>query len=360
MVKRTRLLERALCGALLFGMSGFRCHTTQPPPDQIVLGYTSGNNIKIAWTPEASNLSWQSGNFPSNITQAAGSESGVGLMTDEHGVMHIAIAKASNNEIQLVWGAGPAIWDNSGRSLPAAPPETSPVGVILDYPNYAVAYRRSGGTVAIMLYDASARQFLADLAPLGTLNSNVIGRPDMVRRGNTIVVAWRRGPSPPHDLVASVGNVTGQTVTFSSPQVIPTPATGDFAAGVRSDPALAGTNAQFVMAVVRARGQVAGGQVNLSGWNTRLFRSTDGVNWTASADAPVLTITDRTYLGLAGLPSGGLVAAAIEENFPNGPHTATAARFNGTAWQSLTSGEVSSMFASQPSFKPFALIGVNR
>ncbi|HEV2714045.1 MAG TPA: hypothetical protein VGU64_02195 [Terriglobales bacterium] len=359
MPKYRTALGLGFCGMLLLS-EATNCHpiTLSPVADQFMLGYVTGatspltGHVVVRWALSAPSLDWKDGSFPTGVHPG----SGVGIMAGRDGLFRLALTDIAPSQIEMVWGLGPAIWDNSGLTPAAAPPASSPVGVALDDDSiFAIAYTRSGSTVAVELYKHDTRSFVADLAPQGGTNTNVEGRPDMVRQGNTVVLVWRRWNGSTFDLVTSKGTVTGQTLVFSPGTVLPTPTDAQLAAGVESDPAVARTDTKFFVAAVRE--EVGGGAGTLHGWRTQVFESPDGVAWTSNAVMGSLDVVNVSQIGLAGVGGGKVIAVGLKQT-TGGNAKLSGAVFDGTSWQAMPTSELNGMTTSTPSFRPFALIGV--
>jgi hypothetical protein len=340
------------CASALALLSGPTCPdgggiTVQ---ENFVVAYvTAQDQINVRSAPVNATTSWLDGAFPGNIPAGRG----VGLAIDSAGVMHLALTDTSA-AVRMVWGLGPATWDNTALSTPAAPPDSSPVGVHLGQNRWAIAFRRSGGTVFIGVYDHSTRQFLADVAPFGTLNTQVDGRPSLAVSGNTIIAAWRRWNGALFDLVTARGSVQQGNLSFSPPQIISTAAGSGLQNGVDSDPVVARAGATFFLAVVRE--QEGGGAGTLHGWRTQLFSSTDGQAWSSVGITGVLSVRDPTYLGLGGASNGTLLAVALPRLSTGGTEVSVARFVNGQ-WQQVPSTDITAMFNRPPVWRPFVIVG---
>ena len=336
--------------------------STGPAPDHFIIGYVTGagstpgsGSIVLRWAPTGATLDWRDGRFPVSVDPGTG----VGVMTDNVPAMHIAMTNYSANQIQLVWGLGTEIWDGNALSPTTWTPESSPVGIPIDHPKYAIAYRRAGGSVTVAIYDHDTRSMIADVGPPHALNTSVEGRPDMVRMGNTVVLAWRRWNGSTFDLVTARGTISGENLSFATPQVVATPSsTGSsgLRVGIQSDPALARTETRFLLGAVRE--ETGTGSGGLHGWRTHFFESTDGQSWSTNAISAALDVTNSSLIGLAGVRGEKVIAVAFDRSSSGTVDVSGAVLSGSASWQGMPASEESDMIAGTPNFRHFALIGV--
>jgi hypothetical protein len=347
MPTRSRLVICLLAFALVFVSLPGASLTVQ---ENFIVAYvTSENKINIRSTPVNVINDWVDGAFPSSVQAGRG----VGLAVDKAGVMNIALTDTSNG-VRMVWGLGPAIWDSTARSFSAAPPVSAPVGVHLGENRWAIAFRRSGDTVFIGVYDHSKRRFLYDAAPFGVLNTKVEGRPSLAVSGNNVIATWRRFNGASFDLVTACGNFQQGYLIFAPPQLVSTAAGSGLKGGVTSDPVVARSGTTFYLAVVREQ-QGSGVAGSLHGWRTQLFSSPDGQAWSSIGITTALEVINKTYLGLGGASNGTLLAAAL--NPLRRTTVLSVARFVNGHWQQASRSEISKMFDMKAAYKYFVIVG---
>ncbi len=351
--------------AVLAGSCQNNCQpiTIPAPKEKLFLAFAEANssNMRVRWSDDRG-VTWQDGNFPAQPTTT--SFQGIGAAADEAGVLHIVMTDAAN-DINFVWGLGPAIWDNSARSQATHPPVSAPSAANIGDGRWIVAFRRGDGTVTASVYDTGARAFvIPDVAPPSPLNSNVDGRPAVTVMGGNIVLVWRRWAGGGlFSLITAVGQVVSGVPTFSQPSEVPLPATSAHRAGIQSDPDVTHDYNQFYTAFVR---EEQGG--TLHGWDVVVFSSPDGTTWqehsivvslsvVASSDA----VTRKTFVNIAGQSDGTLMAAAVSGSPNSGGVTAAKLNPASGQWGGLSDQEVQNMFGSNNAFpKQFALIGTGR
>jgi hypothetical protein len=347
---RCVLRAAALCAMSLALLASHCPRTPVTVQENLVLAYvTAQDRINARWAPANAITSWSDGAFPS--TPQAGR--GVGMAIDNAGVMHIALTD-SYTEVKMVWGLGPAVWDNSASSEPSAPPNSSPVGVYLAQNRWAISFLRADDTVFIGIYDHGTRQFVSNVAPSGQLSTHLGGRPSLAVLGNTVIAAWRRWNGTSFDLVIAPGEIQQGNLAFARPRLIDTPAGSGLRGGVDGDPVVARAGANFFLAVVRE--QQGEGAETLHGWRTQLFTSADAVAWSSAGIIGCLEVDNQTYLGLGGASNGELLAAALRR-LPTGTASVSVAHFANGQWQPFSSEQVTAMFNRPAVWKPFVVVG---
>src|SRR5882724_12521362 len=125
-------VRAAVLGALFVTLAGASC-TPPTIQENFVLAYvTAQNQINVRFAPINALTNWSDGAFPTTVQAGRG----VGLAIDQAGLMHIALTDTST-AVRMIWGLGPAIWDNDSTSTPSAPPDSSPVGIYLGQNRWA-------------------------------------------------------------------------------------------------------------------------------------------------------------------------------------------------------------------------------
>jgi len=218
---------------------------------------------------------------------------------------------------------------------------------------WLVAYKRSGDTVAITLFNTKQRSFGLDIAPPPPLNANVVGRPAVTRMGTTALVVWRRDNG---DLVAVAGQTTSGGISLGTPTLVPTAATMQLQQGVVNDPAVTHNHSRFLLTAPRE--ERGGGAGTLHGWQAPVLASSDGVTWTPFLTSIGHGVRDDSLLGLAGRSDGSLIAIELQRAPRNSSRaTATVTRCAGGSWSTL---DTTVVLGVQPAYRQFSLIAVGR
>ena len=244
--------------------------------------------VKVRYSENA--INWEDGNFPADATHP--NIRGVGALTDNNGVMHVLVTDESNNDVNMVWGLGPAIWDNRGASRPLHPIDSAISAEFIEQDKFVLAYRRTDGTVAVDIYDHDQRQIIMEVSPRGPENTNTYGRPIITNMNGKFLLAWRKVASNRSRLYTSIGQVESGVLTFSQIREVNIPANpSEFSTYMSSDPALSNDQNHFYLAFIRE-----GVGSPLHGWSVVVYSSSDGINWTAHSKTLSSSVTNVTFL----------------------------------------------------------------
>lgn len=323
------------------------------PPTEIqenyVLAYVNMTNQIVVRSREArTGTTWLDGRFPTNVPAGLG----VGLAADTSGVMHIIFTNNQGSaNVRMVWGLGPAVWDNSAVSTSAMIPASSISAVSLGGNRWLVAYQQTGATLFAGIFNSTTKRFLSNVAPMGPLNSNVKGRPCVARLHNRVVLVWQRRNGALFDLVTATGQIQDGNVVFEAPRIVSTPATAGLGGGIVSEPVVTTNMGAFYMLVVRE--QRAAGVSN--GWGAQLIGSNDGANWRLLTIVNHLVVNADTYLAAAGASNGKILVASLRK-FTAGRALQSAVMYGNGTWTALSDAQVAAMFGGNTAYKPFTLI----
>lgn len=352
------MIKKKLFMALLYVMlatllMGPICDNGVEIPERYFLAFAKEGSSEVRVRYSANGINWEDGNFPAGV--AGTSFRGVSALADKHGLLHVVVTDGSNNEMNFVWGLGPAVWDNSSRSEAVHPIVSAPSVVDIGDNIFVIAYQRTGGTVAVFVYDHSERRFKGgDLAPIDQANSNVEGRPSITYMNGKLLLTWRKWDSDIEifRLFTSVGQIQAAIPTFSQPREIPLPSTNDLKAGLESDPDVTHDHNQFYVAFVREqRGSP------LHGWEVTVHSSLDGNTWQVHSSTLSSDVNNVTNISIAGKSTGMLMVAAVKRNTGR----ISVSKFSNGQWSALNDSAVQGMFGSnKASPKQFALIGTGK
>lgn len=326
------------------------------------LAYSEAGTSKIIVRHSLDGVTWEDGNFPA---EAMGTSfKGIGAIADKNGLFHIVVIDKPN-AINFLWGGGPTIWDTSDSPQSSVNPNSAPSGIWIDKNNWAITFK-SSGKVTMFIYNEDERQFLTPGVEIsGSLNSEVEGRPSIVRMNGNVLLSWRRWDNNKDyfTLVTAMGQVESNSIAFSEPKEIPLPLDTEFKAGIDTDPEVTHDHNQFYIAFTReGRG---GGAGTLHGWHVVVYSSTNGDNWNMHSKIAGLDVREssegvelKTYINIAGRSDGTLIAAAIKGVGSSDNGVITVAKFKDGVWTSLNEEAVKAMFGATTAYpKPFALIG---
>lgn len=348
---------------VLIAVGGATCTPTLEtlfgPKEAIMIAFADDSGrIRVRISPDGT--TWTTQDFPANHVCVPGACEGVAGGSDSN-ANFFGVAYQLGTNVLFVQGLWGAAWETRAQVPPSHPLASAPSIAHIGSDRWAVAFRRSDGTITVSVLDTGEDAFVvADVAPLGSPNSSVNGRPAIASFGNTVVLAWsRRLSGGGLQLVASVGTISGayesETLSFQSPTTIPLPRTAELSAGMFGFPALARDADNFYIAVVRE--ETGGGAGTLHGWQAFVLSSANGTSWSAHSSTRSLGVVNTSIVQIGGMTDGTLVMAAIS---PRTSDHGSAARFasGASGWTSLSRDAVFGSF--RPAAKGFALSGVGR
>lgn len=211
-----------------------------------------------------------------------------------------------------------------------------------------------------------------NLAPDHPLATAVTGWPAVTVFQDNVLLAWRRGIGPRHELVTAVGRVQEGGIAFDEPVVFKRntlQAAGDsflavgptFKDGVVANPALShGAYGQFYMLVVRETWEDVQaqrtGQTIAPRYRAVVYQSEDGVDWGwPSIAQDEFPVGPGSRVAIAGFTDSTAIIATVSG--PEGEAgTATVMRnCYGGLWFEL---DAKAVFGGTPMVRPFALTGI--
>lgn len=339
----------------VFILGGAQCtpiKTVLGPKETIMIAFNERGSPRIHALNSNDGIQWSNSGFPASHTCLPAVCPGVGVAGDRNANFFLEMHAIGTN-VRYVWGLLAAAWDDSAESPPSFTMASAPSVTSIVDKRWAVAYLRGDNTVTVSVLDTDLEVFaVSDVAPVGGLNSNVIGRPAIVRKDEQILLAWRRNTG---ELVTSVGQIQSGSVIFASPQIVALPRGGGLAAGLTSDPDVARDNGNFYIAMVRE--EIGSGAGTLHGWRSVVLSSQDGMLWNTHSVTSILSVVNISKIQIAGLADGRLVIAAVDNRTTN---RGSVAKFDPTTggWSSVNRDAV---FANRtPSANHFALVGVGK
>ena len=313
------------------------------------------SQIQVQWSYDGQN--WESGGFPREVTSEINPTTikGIGAAVDNSSVLSI-VAFNQPNSIEFAWGLGPSVWDNYSTTTPSAPPASGPSIAYLERNKWIVPFRRTDETVTIGIFNNSERICESEIPIYGSLNTNVEGRPSVIKKGEKIVIVWRRWNGEVFSLIYTVGTISNGTPSFSGINEIELPMSDEFLSGLVNDPCVTVAKNDFVLSFIREQRGGAG----LHGWRANLMKSSDGISWQPHATPIVsaVAVHNQTILNIAGFKDGSLVLAGIKKRASGAGTQLTAARYHQTepnVWR-WTEIDANTMFGSSAAYKQFALI----
>lgn len=352
--KSVFFLASGLLAVLVLG--GSQCTPTIEailgPKETIMIAFNERGSPLIHALNSNDGLQWSNTGFPTSHICLSAVCPGVGVAGDRNANFFLEMHPIGT-EVRYVWGLLATAWDDFAEGPPSFTMASAPSVTSIIDKRWAVAYRRTNNTVTVSVLDTDLEVFIIpEVAPGGGLNSNVIGRPAIVRRDEQVLLAWRRGSG---ELVTSVGQIQSGSIMFAAPQIVPLPTGGGLRAGLTSDPDVARDNGNFYIAMVREEtGGSAGG---LHGWRSVVMSSSDGMLWNTHSVTFILGVVNVSKIQIAGLADGTLVIAAVDNRATN---RGSVARFD-PATSTWSSVDRNAVFAGRtPSANHFALVGVGK
>lgn len=331
----------------------------------------STGELRARWSDDG--VAWRDGGFPALVTSSDGPpwRRGIGAAANTAGSVYNVVSNVNANRLRFTFGLGPAAWSSDHKEGVAG--HSAPAIVYLGN-DYWLVFFELDRELEARVYDGEGTLITSFPinAPAGVRRRSAEGAPAAIAREGKVVVAWRwpgvatrvtSAPLPPDDVdsPAEMESYWGDASIWSLDIAVSGPEPGAHQWRPSSGPGLAHDGETFYLIYVRQQRDEDAEPIDA--WTPFVYSSPDAVDWNLHSILP-LDVGDDSFVDIAALPGGRLVAAAVR-NGPNDLLVArshiSAARYQGGTWGRLSDPDVIAMFGDNFALPArFALLDVPR
>jgi len=312
----------------------------------------NSSQIMVQWSYDGE--TWENGNFPEDVTSTVDPNSieGIGAAVNNGGLSIVSFDQP--NAISFTWGLGAGVWDKHASPNTSAPTASGPSMAYVGNNKWLVAYKRNDETITVGVFDNTEQRFVSEIPLYDNLNTIVEGRSSLIKKGNKVIVVWRKWVGSYYTLASAIINIENENFILDQIKEIDLSFIDGFMAGIQCDPDITVANDQFLVSFIKEQSSTG----TLHGWRAIVIKSSDGNTWQQHSVATPLNVHNQTMLNISGFKNGTLVMAGIRKNASNDRTSLTAAIYKESDGGNWNWSEINAehMFGTSASYKQFTLV----